>query len=67
MEGCFTFQWGGGGFVFQMGVALFLNEGSAPWGGIGFDGAGSFEKNREMWAPPCPPPTMGNPVKQHPS
>ena len=37
MEGCFTFQWGGGGsFIFKWGVC--------PMGGIGFDGEG-FKKN----------------------
>ena len=37
MEGCFMFQfWGGGGVVFQMG--------GAPWGGMGF-GEGVFEKS----------------------
>ena len=31
MEGCFMFQWGGGGVVFQMGGFIF-KWGSAPWG-----------------------------------
>ena len=31
MEGCFTFQWGGGGFIFKWG------GGVDPMEGIGFD------------------------------
>ena len=38
MEGCFTFQWGRGGVVFQMGGASFL-------GGVLMGGS---EKNRRM-------------------
>ena len=67
MEGCFTFQWGGGGFVFQMGVALFLNEGSAPWGASVLMVRGVLKKIERCGPPHAPPPTMGNPVKQHPS
>ena len=44
MEGCFTFQWGEEGGIFQMkdGRASFLSAG-CPMGDIGF-GGGRVEK-----------------------
>ena len=41
MEGCFMFQWEGGGVAFQMG--------GAPWGGASaLVGEGGVEKHRKM-------------------
>ena len=42
MEGCFTFQWGGG-VVFQIGGLHFLSGGCAPWGALVLMG-GVFKK-----------------------
>ena len=56
MEGCFSFQWG---------LGLFFRWGWCPMGGVGFDGGGEVRKkllDGEGAAPPCPHPTMGNPV-----
>ena len=68
MEGCFTFQWGGG--CFSDGGASFLSGGCTPWGGTSnLMGGGS--KKIVGWgacphAPPhpsseelkkCPPPS----------
>ena len=45
MEGCFTFQWVGGGFVFQMGEGFIFKWGVHPMGrDIGFDGRGGLKK-----------------------
>ena len=56
MEGCFTFQWGGGLF-FRWGDFIFKRGGCPMWG-IGFDGRGFQKKNRWMrgGAPPHVPP-----------
>ena len=37
MEGCFTFQWGGGGF-FRWGAGDIFKWGVRTMGGSGFDG-----------------------------
>ena len=37
MEGCFTFQWGGGVF-FRWGAGDIFKWGVRTMGGIGFDG-----------------------------
>ena len=60
MEGCLTFQLGGG--CFSDGGASFLSAGGALPGGIGFDGGGGGEKNCRIggW-PPHALHTMGNP------
>ena len=52
MEGCFTFQWGGGG-CFSDGGASFLSGGGASWGESGLMG-GVFKKN-VGWGGGCPP------------
>ena len=57
----------GGVFDFQKGVASFLNEGSAPWGSIDFDGVGGFEKNRDMWEPSHAPPLWETLLSNTPS
>ena len=54
--------WEGGELFFRWGG---LYWGSTPWGRIGFDVGGGFEKNYRMGCvcPTCPPPsTMGNPA-----
>ena len=38
MEGCFTFQWGGGGVFFRWGAGDIFKWGVRTMGGIGFDG-----------------------------
>ena len=55
MEGCLTFQWGGGG-VFQMGGFIF-KWGVRPMGGIGFDGGDCVATML--------PPHYGKPCYQH--
>ena len=52
---------GGRGGCFSDGGALFLSRGCTPYGRIGFDGVGVFEKNGRMGGAPPMPPTMGNP------
>ena len=44
MEGCFAFQWGGGGGLLFRWGASFLSGGCTSWGSIGFDGE-VFEGN----------------------
>ena len=41
-KGASRFNGEGMGGVFQIGGALFLSGGGAPWGGISFDGRGEF-------------------------
>ena len=53
MEGCFMFQWGGGGLFLRWG-ASFLSGGHQFWGG-------GVEKNCKKGGAPPMPPTMGNP------
>ena len=59
MEGCFTFQWGGGCFS---DVGLHFYVGIHPMGGNAFDGGVSKKIVGWGWATPPMPPTMGNPV-----
>ena len=61
MEGCITFQWGGGGGVFQMrGGFIFKwgGGGCAPWGALALMGGGFRKKSKDREGAP---PTMGNP------
>ena len=57
MEGCFTFQWGGGG-VFQMGGFIFKWGGDAPHGGASVL-MGGVEKNRRRGVTPPLWETLG--------
>ena len=62
LQGCFTFQWRGGVF-FRRG-ASFLSGGCTPWRRHRFWWEGILKKIIGWGgegAPPCPPPTMGNP------
>ena len=61
MEGCFTFHWGRGGGVFQMGGFIF-EGGGTPWGALLLVGGEGFKKNCKIGGE-CPtmPPTTGNP------
>ena len=63
MEGCSTFQWGGGGGCFSDEESSFLS-GGMPHGWALVVMGGGFKKNRRMGAgyTPMPPPTMGNSV-----
>ena len=54
-------QFNVGGSCFSDGGALFLSRRCTPYGGIGFDEVGVFEKNGRMGGAPPMPPTMGNP------
>ena len=61
MEGCFTFQ-RGGGVVFQIRELHFLSGGCAPWGASVLMG-GVFKKKSYdggVGRFPCPLSTMGN-------
>ena len=63
MEGCFMFQWGGGGGCFSDGGDLIFKWGGCPMGGISFDDGGGVRK-KLLDGRGCPHalPTMGNPV-----
>ena len=50
-----------GGSCFSDGGALFLSRGCTPYGRIGFDGVGVFEKNGRMGGAPPMPPHYGKP------
>ena len=52
MEGCLTFQLGGG--CFSDGGASFLSAGGALPGGIGFDGGGVKKTVGSGGGPPMP-------------
>ena len=63
MEGCFIFQWGGGG-VFQMVGASFLSGGvgGATWGASVLVGGGVRKNSKDGGgapSPPMPPPLYG--------
>ena len=62
-KGASRFNGEGMGGVFQIGGALFLSGGGAPWGGISFDGKGFRKKLLDGTHHTQPPtPTMGNPA-----
>ena len=64
MKGYFTFQWGAGGVVFQMGASFLSGLGGCPWGAsILMEG---FSKKIVEWGmghPPCPPPPLWETLK----
>ena len=70
MEGCFIFQWGGGG-VFQMVGASFLSGGvgGATWGASVLLGGGVRKNSKDGGGehphPRCLLPSMGNSEKNH--